>query len=202
MLFPGMFLRDPVAAGGDCWRLLNPGEYRVTARADGHNPQTRLCMVGYESGATSCSFTLAKSNWDRIKQIMALSKKPIRLVPKAKASVVSSGTVSSVGATRTDTVGVSMANANSQNAERLRRLRLMRLRRLRQQRLQARLTTTVATTTTTTAFTTTTQKETTTSWYDSWFPVESLSEENPVDGILPESHPTQDYTFEYTFDEN
>ncbi|XP_062340186.1 adipocyte enhancer-binding protein 1 [Osmerus eperlanus] len=190
------------AAGGDYWRLLNPGEYRVTARADGHNPQTRLCMVGYESGATSCSFTLAKSNWDRIKQIMALSKKPIRLVPKAKTSVISSGIISSVSATRTDTVGVSTANVNSQNAERIRRLRLMRLRRLRQQRLQAHLTTTVATTTTTTAFTTTTQKETTTSWYDSWFPVESLSKESPVDGILPESQPTQDYTFEYTFDEN
>uniref|UniRef100_H2VEQ9 Adipocyte enhancer-binding protein 1 n=1 Tax=Takifugu rubripes TaxID=31033 RepID=H2VEQ9_TAKRU len=61
------------AAGGDYWRLLNPGEYKVTAKADGHTSQTRLCMVGYDSGATSCSFTLAKSNWDRIKQIMALN---------------------------------------------------------------------------------------------------------------------------------
>uniref|UniRef100_A0A3B4ZV70 AE binding protein 1 n=1 Tax=Stegastes partitus TaxID=144197 RepID=A0A3B4ZV70_9TELE len=58
------------ATGGDYWRLLNPGEYRVTAKADGYTPQTRLCMVGYDSGATPCSFTLAKSNWDRIKQIM------------------------------------------------------------------------------------------------------------------------------------
>uniref|UniRef100_A0A671YJZ1 AE binding protein 1a n=1 Tax=Sparus aurata TaxID=8175 RepID=A0A671YJZ1_SPAAU len=68
------------AVGGDYWRLLNPGEYRVTAKADGYTPQTRLCMVGYDSGATPCSFTLAKSNWDRIKQIMALNgKRPIRL---------------------------------------------------------------------------------------------------------------------------
>uniref|UniRef100_A0A8C4DPQ0 Adipocyte enhancer-binding protein 1 n=1 Tax=Dicentrarchus labrax TaxID=13489 RepID=A0A8C4DPQ0_DICLA len=68
------------AVGGDYWRLLNPGEYRVTAKADGYTPQTRLCMVGYDAGATPCSFTLAKSNWDRIKQIMALSgKRPIRL---------------------------------------------------------------------------------------------------------------------------
>ncbi|TMS08350.1 putative carboxypeptidase X1 [Larimichthys crocea] len=35
------------ALGGDFWRLLNPGEYRVTAKADGYTPQTRLCMVGY-----------------------------------------------------------------------------------------------------------------------------------------------------------
>uniref|UniRef100_A0A3B1IZY2 AE binding protein 1a n=1 Tax=Astyanax mexicanus TaxID=7994 RepID=A0A3B1IZY2_ASTMX len=46
------------ASTGDYWRLLNPGEYRVTARAEGYSPQTRLCMVGYETGATSCSFTL------------------------------------------------------------------------------------------------------------------------------------------------
>lgn len=192
------------AAGGDYWRLLNPGEYRVTARADGHNPQTRLCMVGYDSGATSCSFRLAKSNWDRIKQIMALSKKPIRVIPKATASVVGGSAGGSVGATGTGTVGTASSSANSQNAERLRRLRLMRIRRLRQQRLRAQITTTVATTTTTTTAATTTQSpktESTTSWYDSWFPVESSSKENPIDGILPESRPTQDYNFEYTFDE-
>uniref|UniRef100_A0A3Q0SLH0 Peptidase M14 domain-containing protein n=1 Tax=Amphilophus citrinellus TaxID=61819 RepID=A0A3Q0SLH0_AMPCI len=37
---------------GDYWRLLNPGEYRVTARAEGFSPVTKLCVVGYESGAT------------------------------------------------------------------------------------------------------------------------------------------------------
>uniref|UniRef100_A0A3B3CT08 AE binding protein 1a n=1 Tax=Oryzias melastigma TaxID=30732 RepID=A0A3B3CT08_ORYME len=60
------------AAGGDYWRLLNPGEYKVTAKADNYTPQTRLCLVGYEAGATPCGFTLAKSNWSRIKQIMIL----------------------------------------------------------------------------------------------------------------------------------
>uniref|UniRef100_A0A672YE99 Si:ch1073-459j12.1 n=1 Tax=Sphaeramia orbicularis TaxID=375764 RepID=A0A672YE99_9TELE len=54
---------------GDYWRLLNPGEYRVTARAEGFSPVTKLCVVGYQSGATACSFNLAKSNWDRIKQV-------------------------------------------------------------------------------------------------------------------------------------
>uniref|UniRef100_A0A3Q2PSP3 AE binding protein 1a n=1 Tax=Fundulus heteroclitus TaxID=8078 RepID=A0A3Q2PSP3_FUNHE len=68
------------AASGDYWRLLNPGEYKVTAKADGHTSQTRLCMVGYDTGATPCSFTLAKSNWDRIKQIMALNGKRVHPV--------------------------------------------------------------------------------------------------------------------------
>uniref|UniRef100_A0A4W6FTL6 AE binding protein 1 n=1 Tax=Lates calcarifer TaxID=8187 RepID=A0A4W6FTL6_LATCA len=57
------------APTGDYWRLLNPGEYRVTARAEGFAPVTKLCVVGYQSGATACSFNLAKSNWDRIKQV-------------------------------------------------------------------------------------------------------------------------------------
>ncbi|KAJ0068015.1 hypothetical protein NL108_015102, partial [Boleophthalmus pectinirostris] len=56
------------APSGDYWRLLNPGEYRVTARAEGFSPKTQLCVVGYQPGATACSFNLAKSHWDRIKQ--------------------------------------------------------------------------------------------------------------------------------------
>uniref|UniRef100_A0A674EVG4 AE binding protein 1a n=1 Tax=Salmo trutta TaxID=8032 RepID=A0A674EVG4_SALTR len=181
------------AAAGDYWRLLNPGEYRVTARVDGHMLQTRLCIVGYDSGATPCSFTLAKSNWDRIKQIMVLhGKRPIR-----------------VDTTKTGASGRMGGNsANSHNAERLRRLRLMRLRKMHQQRLRDNLstTTTVATTTTTSAPTTTAELETesTTSWYDSWFPVESsYTEPTPAEVIteIQESEPTQDYTFEYKFDD-
>uniref|UniRef100_A0A674A8H4 AE binding protein 1 n=1 Tax=Salmo trutta TaxID=8032 RepID=A0A674A8H4_SALTR len=57
------------AVTGDYWRLLNPGEYRVTVRAEGFAPLTKLCVVGYEAGAITCSFNLAKSNWDRIKQV-------------------------------------------------------------------------------------------------------------------------------------
>ncbi|KAM7368551.1 hypothetical protein PAMP_012883 [Pampus punctatissimus] len=191
------------AAGGDYWRLLNPGEFRVTAKADGYTPQTRLCMVGYDSGATSCSFTLAKSNWDRIKQIMALNgKRPIRLVTKSNVLKPTSATVEVTSAAAgTET------HANTQNTERLRRLRLMRLRRLRLQRIRAGRSTTAATTTTTTTTTTpttttTTTRETerTTSWYDSWFPVDSWSTENPFDSINFDSPPTQDYPFEYTID--
>uniref|UniRef100_A0A667XHB3 Adipocyte enhancer-binding protein 1 n=1 Tax=Myripristis murdjan TaxID=586833 RepID=A0A667XHB3_9TELE len=80
------------ASGGDYWRLLNPGEFRVTAKADGYTPQTRLCLVGYDSGATPCNFNLAKSNWDRIKQIMALNgKRPIRLVNRTSSGTKDCG---------------------------------------------------------------------------------------------------------------
>ncbi|XP_034752900.1 adipocyte enhancer-binding protein 1 [Etheostoma cragini] len=189
------------APSGDYWRLLNPGEYRVTAKVDGYTPQTRLCMVGYDSGATSCSFTLAKSNWDRIKQIMALhGKRPIRLVPKVtavKTTAPSSPATATAGG---------YGHASAQNAERLRRLRIMRLRRLRQQRLRAGLGTTPATMTTTTTTTTTAapttipETERTTSWYDSWFPVDSLMTENPFDRVDFNPESTQDYPFEYTID--
>lgn len=155
-------------------------------------------MVGYDSGATPCSFTLAKSNWDRIKQIMALNgKRPIRLV---KANVVRT-TASSVVAATTE------SHASMQRAERLRRLRILRLRRLRQQRFRARQRITSATTTTTTTTPTTTmapttapETERTTSWYDSWFPVDSWFTENPFDSINRNPEPTQDYPFEYTID--
>lgn len=190
------------AAGGDYWRLLNPGEYRVTAKADGYTPQTRLCMVGYDSGATQCSFALPKSNWDRIKQIMALNgNRPIRLVPK------SSGVIRTTAASTVAAVRGTAPSSSAQNADRLRRLRLMRLRRLRLHRLRANqstapvTTTTVMTTTTTATTTTTTKPETTTSWYDSWFPVDSWSTENPFDSVVFGSAPTQNYPFEYKIDE-
>ncbi|KAM9841764.1 adipocyte enhancer-binding protein 1 [Aulostomus maculatus] len=188
------------AAGGDYWRLLNPGEYKVTAKADGYTPQTRLCLVGYDSGATPCSFNLAKSNWDRIKQIMALhGGRPIRLVPKIVVKPTAPST--------TEVPNTADAHAIAQNAERRRRLRLMRLRRLRLQRQRGGLSTTpttttpsTTTTTATTAPTTILQTESTTSWYDSWFPVDSWSTENPFDSVIFDSFPTQDYPFEFTID--
>ncbi|XP_032426327.1 adipocyte enhancer-binding protein 1 [Xiphophorus hellerii] len=185
------------AASGDYWRLLNPGEYKVTAKADGHTPQTRLCMVGYDTGATPCSFTLAKSNWDRIKEIMARNgNRPIRLVTKTNRV---KSTASST--TAQPTITGEESQANSQRAERLRRFRLMRRRKLRE-RLRGRVTTTTLPTTTTTTTTTTTQPpdaESTTSWYNSWFPVDSYTE-NPFDTFIFGSAPTQEYNFEYTID--
>lgn len=70
------------AAGGDFWRILNPGEYRVTVRADGYTQSTKTCNVGFEIGATHCNFVLARSNWKRINEIIAMKGKgPIRLTP-------------------------------------------------------------------------------------------------------------------------
>ncbi|XP_061657445.1 adipocyte enhancer-binding protein 1 [Syngnathoides biaculeatus] len=191
------------ASGGDYWRLLNPGEYRVTAKADGYTSETRLCVVGYDSGATSCSFTLAKSNWDRIKEILALNgNRPIRVVPKA-----GEGKPTPHGATAASALSPEEQHAAAQRAERLRRLRILRLRRLRLQKHRGRLpttpattTTTPATTTTTAAATTTRKAQTTTSWYDSWFPVDNLPTENPFDSIIFDSVPTEDYPFHFTID--
>ncbi|XP_006031236.1 adipocyte enhancer-binding protein 1 isoform X2 [Alligator sinensis] len=69
------------AAGGDYWRILNPGEYRVLARAEGYNPSTKTCSVYYDIGATQCNFVLARSNWKRIREIMAMNgNRPIRRI--------------------------------------------------------------------------------------------------------------------------
>ncbi|XP_067087211.1 inactive carboxypeptidase-like protein X2 [Osmerus mordax] len=167
---------------GDYWRLLNPGEYRVTVRAEGFSPLTKLCVVGYEPGATACSFTLAKSNWDRIKQIMALhGNKPIRLLSHGNS-----------GAPRNTVVGGNRRNGGfpidpEMRRMRLRKLRLARLRRLRQERLM-RATTTSPPTTTTVATTT----ESTTAWYD--FPWDKSTSEGFTDSIL-------DYNYEIKVDD-
>uniref|UniRef100_A0A1A7WTV2 AE binding protein 1 n=1 Tax=Iconisemion striatum TaxID=60296 RepID=A0A1A7WTV2_9TELE len=169
------------APAGDYWRLLNPGEYRVTARAEGFSPVTKLCVVGYESGATACSFNLAKSNWDRIKQIMALhGNKPIRL------SYSNSRTQNSVSSNRRVAESSNRFSINSQmSPERRRQLKIARIRRLRQQkRMRLKSTTETAPITTTTQPPTTTIP--TTSWYDSW-------------GQFPT--PAVDYNYEYKIDD-
>lgn len=67
------------AADGDYWRLLNPGEYRVTARAEGYGLSSKKCEVGYEMGATKCDFIMSRSNLLRIREIMErFNKQPIR----------------------------------------------------------------------------------------------------------------------------
>uniref|UniRef100_A0A674PMT9 Inactive carboxypeptidase-like protein X2 n=1 Tax=Takifugu rubripes TaxID=31033 RepID=A0A674PMT9_TAKRU len=68
------------AADGDYWRLLNPGEYRVTARAQGYGLTSKKCEVGYEMGTSTCDFTIGRTNLSRIKEIMErFNKQPIRL---------------------------------------------------------------------------------------------------------------------------
>ncbi|XP_073675355.1 uncharacterized protein aebp1b [Garra rufa] len=189
---------------GDYWRLLNPGEYRVTARAEGFSPFSRLCVVGFEAGATLCNFELNKSNWDRIKQIMALhGNRPIRLL---------SGGNRGSGQRYTDSSNqipnskfnnqVLNGNGGDMNRARLRRIRLMRLRRLRQQRLLASQTTLPPTTTTTTTTTTTVAPttESTTPWYDTW-PVEETFEESTNPPELVEFTDALDYDYNYKIDD-
>ncbi|XP_067879196.1 inactive carboxypeptidase-like protein X2 [Heterodontus francisci] len=69
------------ASDGDYWRILNPGDYRVTVKAQGYAPSARVCHVGYENEATQCNFNLRKSNWHRIQQIMEeYGRKPINVL--------------------------------------------------------------------------------------------------------------------------
>lgn len=59
----------PAAAAfdGDYWRLLNPGEYEVTARAEGYEAATQPCHVSYENVPTPCSFRLARARRHRLR---------------------------------------------------------------------------------------------------------------------------------------
>lgn len=174
---------------GDYWRLLNPGEYRVTARAEGYSPFTRLCVVGFDPGATLCNFDLNKSNWDRIKQIMALhGNKPIRLL--------SSGSRNGVRHYSHSSNQIPVSNSGDMSRARLRRLRLMRIRRLRQQRLLAQKIIPTTTTVTTTSLPTT--AETTTVWYDS---LPEIFEENTTPHEEIELTDTLDYNYNYNIND-
>ncbi|XP_061107560.1 probable carboxypeptidase X1 isoform X1 [Conger conger] len=59
------------AAGGDYWRLLNPGEYEVTASAEGYYPVTQRCRVEYYHYPTLCDFHLTKTLKQRLIDILA-----------------------------------------------------------------------------------------------------------------------------------
>ncbi|XP_067277860.1 probable carboxypeptidase X1 [Pseudorasbora parva] len=59
------------ALDGDYWRLLNPGEYKITVWAEGYFPRIRRCTVGSEPHATICDFTLTKTSQERLKHILA-----------------------------------------------------------------------------------------------------------------------------------
>uniref|UniRef100_A0ACB8EA91 Carboxypeptidase X1 n=2 Tax=Sphaerodactylus townsendi TaxID=933632 RepID=A0ACB8EA91_9SAUR len=66
------------AYDGDYWRLLNPGEYAVTASAEGYHSVTRTCHVSYEDNPTICDFRLTKTPKQRLREILAKGGK----VPK------------------------------------------------------------------------------------------------------------------------
>lgn len=181
--------------------MLNPGEYQVTARAYGHSSVSRKCVVGFEPGATLCNFELNKSNWDRIKEIMALNgNRPIRLLNPG------TGRRQTLRGDRKISNQIPSGNAGFTERSRMRRLRFLKIRQLRQQRLLAKMSTTpsmpttlLPTTTepTTTPSTTTTQTfspelETFTPWYDSWFP----EEENTAQ---PELEVTDSFNYNYDF---
>ncbi|XP_038147080.1 probable carboxypeptidase X1 isoform X2 [Cyprinodon tularosa] len=55
---------------GDYWRLLNPGEYRVTVSAEGYLPSSRTCDVMYDHFPTICDFYLTKIPRRKVKDIL------------------------------------------------------------------------------------------------------------------------------------
>ncbi|XP_063732945.1 probable carboxypeptidase X1 isoform X2 [Eleginops maclovinus] len=56
---------------GDYWRLLNPGDYRVTVSAEGYFPSSRSCQVMYDFYPTICDFNLTKIPRQRLIDILA-----------------------------------------------------------------------------------------------------------------------------------
>ncbi|KAM4810456.1 LOW QUALITY PROTEIN: putative carboxypeptidase X1 [Rhinophrynus dorsalis] len=59
------------APDGDYWRLLNPGEYDITAKAEGYHPSTKPCHVSYENHATICDFYISKTPKQRLRELLA-----------------------------------------------------------------------------------------------------------------------------------
>ncbi|XP_030046794.1 probable carboxypeptidase X1 [Microcaecilia unicolor] len=59
------------AFDGDYWRLLNPGEYEVTVKAEGYHPATKFCYVTYENHATICDFYITKTPKQRLREILS-----------------------------------------------------------------------------------------------------------------------------------
>nr|XP_023671235.1 probable carboxypeptidase X1 [Paramormyrops kingsleyae] len=66
------------ALDGDYWRLLNPGQYKVTVHAEGYFPSVRRCYVGNEPRPTVYDFWLIKTPRQKLREILAKDKK----VPK------------------------------------------------------------------------------------------------------------------------
>ncbi|XP_046535925.1 probable carboxypeptidase X1 isoform X2 [Equus quagga] len=63
------------AWGGDYWRLLTPGDYMVTASAEGYHTVTRSCRVTFEEGPMPCNFHLTKTPKQRLRELLAAGAK-------------------------------------------------------------------------------------------------------------------------------
>ncbi|XP_032151497.1 probable carboxypeptidase X1 isoform X1 [Sapajus apella] len=63
------------ARGGDYWRLLTPGDYMVTASAEGYHSVTRSCRVTFEEGPFPCNFVLTKTPKQRLRELLAAGAK-------------------------------------------------------------------------------------------------------------------------------
>ncbi|KAM9331518.1 putative carboxypeptidase X1 [Gastrophryne carolinensis] len=74
------------AVDGDYWRLLNPGDYEVTAKAEGYHPSTKSCHVSYEDRPTICDFYISKTPKQRLKELLAKGGKlPRELLLRLRA---------------------------------------------------------------------------------------------------------------------
>ncbi|XP_078392358.1 putative carboxypeptidase X1, partial [Cetorhinus maximus] len=74
------------AVDGDYWRLLNPGDYEVTASAEGFLPVTHTCRVRYDSRPTICDFVLTRSpSSQRSKQRQPVPKVRVRRIHTTRA---------------------------------------------------------------------------------------------------------------------
>lgn len=159
-------------------------------------------MVGFDPGATLCNFDLNKSNWDRIKQIMALhGNRPIRLLSSGNRGSGQRYTYST-NQIQNSKFSNQIPNGNGGDMDRaqLRQLRLKRIRHLRQQRLLANKTTTLPTTITTTTTTVPPTTESTTPWYDTW-PLGETLEKNTTPPEDIELTDALDYNYNYTIDD-
>ncbi|XP_012866261.1 PREDICTED: probable carboxypeptidase X1 isoform X1 [Dipodomys ordii] len=63
------------ARDGDYWRLLTPGNYSVTASAEGYHSVTRNCRVTFEEGPFPCNFLLTKTPKQRLRELLTAKAK-------------------------------------------------------------------------------------------------------------------------------
>uniref|UniRef100_UPI00398F6605 LOW QUALITY PROTEIN: inactive carboxypeptidase-like protein X2 n=1 Tax=Pristiophorus japonicus TaxID=55135 RepID=UPI00398F6605 len=65
------------AVDGDYWRLLNPGDYAITAKAEGFYPATKSCFIHYDQFPTICDFVLTSRPVSRSQGTPSRPRKPI-----------------------------------------------------------------------------------------------------------------------------